>query len=337
MRTWWKRGLSGLLALVAPVAVWAQVTPGFVVGTVTDAQGGVLPGATVVLISQARGTKIGPVVTDQIGQLRGAERYCRYVHGRGELGGLQGAPAAGGGGERRRPCPGGWLVLEVGTRDRDGAGHRRDAADPGVERRALVRDAHQHLRQPAALAPEFRESGGVQSRRPSGGFGGATRLGGGGQNNYQMDGVSTMDTGNNGQLIAMNMEAIAEVKVLTSGVPGGVRPVERPADHGRDQGRHEPVPWIAVPHRAELGLEREQLGEPEERRSEAGVEAEGLGVSVGGPIGRPGGDNSLFFFYSHEYRPRTSGGAIRGSACPPSSSVAGTFRSRSTIRVCCSI
>ena len=44
-----------------------------------------------------------------------------------------------------------------------------------------------------------------------------TRLGGGGQNNIMMDGVSTMDTGNNGQMLQMNVEAIAEVKVLTSG------------------------------------------------------------------------------------------------------------------------
>jgi len=31
-----------------------------------------------------------------------------------------------------------------------------------------------------------------------------------------MDGVSTMDTGNNGQLLQMNTESIAEVKILTS-------------------------------------------------------------------------------------------------------------------------
>ena len=31
--------------------------------------------------------------------------------------------------------------------------------------------------------------------------GGVFRLGGGGQNNIMMDGVSTMDTGNNGQMI----------------------------------------------------------------------------------------------------------------------------------------
>ena len=36
-------------------------------GTVKDAQGGVLPGATVVLISETRGTRIAPVVTNASG------------------------------------------------------------------------------------------------------------------------------------------------------------------------------------------------------------------------------------------------------------------------------
>ena len=27
------------------------------------------------------------------------------------------------------------------------------------------------------------------------------------------------------------------------------------------------------------------------------------GYSMGGPVGKPGGNNKLFFFYSHEYRP----------------------------------
>ena len=42
-----------------------------------------------------------------------------------------------------------------------------------------------------------------------------------------MDGVSTMDTGNNGQMLQMNVEAIAEVKVLTSGYQ---------AEYGRSSG-----------------------------------------------------------------------------------------------------
>ena len=32
-----------------------------------------------------------------------------------------------------------------------------------------------------------------------------------------MDGISAMDTGNNGQMLALNVESIAEVKILTQG------------------------------------------------------------------------------------------------------------------------
>src|SRR4029453_818888 len=31
-----------------------------------------------------------------------------------------------------------------------------------------------------------------------------------------------------------------------------------------------------------------------------------LGYTIGGPIGKPGGNNKLFFFYAHEYRPVTA-------------------------------
>ena len=46
---------------------------------------------------------------------------------------------------------------------------------------------------------------------------GGTRLGGVSQNNIMMDGVSAMDTGNNGQMLNMNIESIGEVKILTQG------------------------------------------------------------------------------------------------------------------------
>jgi hypothetical protein len=48
---------------------------------------------------------------------------------------------------------------------------------------------------------------------------GTTRLGSSGtqNNNIMMDGVAIMDTGNNGQMLQTNIEAIAEVKILTSG------------------------------------------------------------------------------------------------------------------------
>src|SRR5689334_16732339 len=60
------RYLAAALLLFATPA-WAQVTTGSVAGTVMDAQGGAIPGATVALISQARGTRMAPVVTNSTG------------------------------------------------------------------------------------------------------------------------------------------------------------------------------------------------------------------------------------------------------------------------------
>jgi hypothetical protein len=58
-------------ALVAVLATArstsAQITTGNVTGTVRDAQGGVVPGATVVLIDEAKGTKLPAAVTNEGG------------------------------------------------------------------------------------------------------------------------------------------------------------------------------------------------------------------------------------------------------------------------------
>ena len=53
------------------------------------------------------------------------------------------------------------------------------------------------------------------------------RIGSSSQDNIMMDGISAMDTGNNGQMLAMNIESIAEVKVLTQGYQ---------AEYGRSSG-----------------------------------------------------------------------------------------------------
>ena len=114
-----------------------------------------------------------------------------------------------------------------------------------------------------------------------------------------------MDTGNNGQLLQMNMEAIAEVKVLTSGYQ---------AEYGRSSG----LQITAVTkggtnrfHGSLYDIERNsdwnantwqnvRNGDPK-----AISKQRDWGYSIGGPIGRPGATNKLFFFFSQEYRPRT--------------------------------
>jgi uncharacterized surface anchored protein len=58
--------VASILAIASGTS-WAQGVTGTVTGTVKDAQGGVVPGATVILTSQTRGTVSVPVVTNQSG------------------------------------------------------------------------------------------------------------------------------------------------------------------------------------------------------------------------------------------------------------------------------
>ena len=78
-----------LCSLGFGVEVSAQITTGTVSGTVKDAQGGVVPGATVVLISEARGTKSAPAVTNETGDYVLPERHARHLHGRSHDGRVQ--------------------------------------------------------------------------------------------------------------------------------------------------------------------------------------------------------------------------------------------------------
>ena len=110
------------------------------------------------------------------------------------------------------------------------------------------------------------------------GVNGTARIGGGGQTNFVMDGISVVDTGNNSQMLQLNVDAIAEVKVLTSNYQ---------AEYGRSSGLQITAVTKSGTNRfhgsrlrrqAELGLEREQLGEHTERRPEDRLEAGRLGL-----------------------------------------------------------
>src|SRR5262245_52082816 len=59
--------LTCVACLAMVIAASAQVTTGSVSGTVADPQGGVIPGATVVLVSEARGTRSAPATTGPSG------------------------------------------------------------------------------------------------------------------------------------------------------------------------------------------------------------------------------------------------------------------------------
>jgi hypothetical protein len=305
------RGLGMFAALVvllvAANPVSAQITTGNVTGVVKDAQGGVVPGATVVLISEARGTKSAPVTTNEAGVYVvpnvTADRYTVEVSMDGFKTVRQTNIAVSGGDRVSVPT----LTLQVGgaTETVNVTAEAALVQSQSAERSFAISTeqvdnlpiSHGNFINFAQLTP------GVQSSGADGRSAGATRIGTVGQNNIMMDGISAMDTGNNGQMLSLNVESIAEVKVLTQGYQ---------AEFGRSSGLQITAVTKSGTNRfrgsgydlitqSDWNTNRELnvLNHDPKPVSDSKT----LGYSIGGPVGKPGGNNKLFFFYSHEYRP----------------------------------
>jgi hypothetical protein len=296
------------MALVTTVALpVAAQTTGTVTGSVKDAQGGVIPGATVALTSETRGTTVPSVVTNATGEYTfvniAPDTYKVEVTMSGFKTSTRGGIAVSPG--DRVPVP--TITVEVGGTTETVNVTAEAAliqAQSGERSYSIGTESVQNLpiasrsfTQLATLAPGVTVDG---NQTP-------TRIGGGGSTNILMDGVSSNDTGSNRPLLQMNTESIAEVKVLTSGYQ---------AEFGRSSG----VQVTAVTksgsnrfHGSLYDVERNSKwnsntqtnilnGDPKSTLKERD-----WGYSIGGPVGKPGGNNKLFFFYSQEFSPRTGG------------------------------
>jgi hypothetical protein len=219
MGTWkiYRAVLGALLTacLMAPPAT-AQ-TGGTVTGTIHDSQGGVIPGATVVLISESRGTRGNPAVTNATGNYVlpniTPDTYTVEVSMPGfRTARRTGVPVSSG--ERVSI---GTLVIEPGGQQEtiDVTAEAPLIQAESGERSFTISDIQvdnlplggtRSYLALAALAPGVNE-----------GFGGGTRLGGTSQNNIVLDGVSNMETGSNTPNLQLNVEAIAEVTILVQG------------------------------------------------------------------------------------------------------------------------
>src|SRR5438270_2958160 len=221
------RIVFALFLMYVPQAA-AQITTGTVSGVVKDAQGGVIPGAIVILISEARGTRSAPVVTSDTGVYVfpnvTADTYTVEVTMDAFKTIRRPWVAVSGGDRVGIPS----VVLEPGALSETVTVVAEAAmiqTQSGERSFAITSDEighipvnHANFTSLTALTP------GVVA---NGASAGGTRLGGAGQNNIMMDGISAMDTGNNGQMLAMNIESIGEVKILTQGYQ---------AEYGRSSG-----------------------------------------------------------------------------------------------------
>ncbi len=312
-------------ALAIPAA--AQVTTGTVTGNIKDAQGGVIPGATVTLISSTRGTTLASMTADTDGVYTfpnvPPDSYLIRVTMDGfktlERSGVAVSP-----GDRVAVPP---LVIEVGGLAETvtvAAEAAMIQSQTGERSFTVATDSVQNLpisnrsfTSLTALAPGV-DSGAGNSNNPG-------RLGGGGSNNTLMDGVSTVDTGNNQPVLFLNLEAIAEVKVLTSGYQ---------AEYGKASGIQITAVTKSGTNRFRGSIYDVHRDSDWNSNSWANIKngnaktvnkEDDWGYSIGGPIGKAGGSNKLFFFFSQEWKPRTTAGALNRFRFPTALERVGDF------------
>jgi hypothetical protein len=216
--------LAMVLGALGAGSASAQITTGTIAGSIRDSQGLALPGASVTLISEARGTRTAPVITNATGDFVvpnvTPDTYTVEVAMPGFSSTVRPGVAVSGGDR----VSVGALTLSVGGTS-ETVTVKSEA--PLIQSQSGERSFRVTTAEVENLPIGTGRNFATFTSLTPGVVGTTTRLGGGGQNNIMMDGVSTMDTGNNGQLLQMNPEAIAEVKVLTAGCRSTM-PTDRP-------------------------------------------------------------------------------------------------------------
>lgn len=318
-RTYVLTALVAALCLL-PCAAPAQVTTGNVTGRVIDSSGAVIPGAQVVLISQTQNTRSAPVKTngngDYVFASITADTYSVEVTApafKTEL--LKGILVTGG---DRVGVP--TIALQVGgttdtvtiTADQvllqTQSGERSYAIETKLIESLPI--SHGNFAGAVAFTP------GVDGSQT--GSGSTARLGGQGQDNIMMDGISAMDTGNNGQMLSLNIESIGEVKVLTQAYQ---------AEYGRSSGMQITAVTKSGTnqyHGAGYGIFTNTAWNSRSWTTQKNGDTptfsslQTYGYTIGGPVVIPkifNGRNKLFFFYAHEFRPQSilanGGGVVR--------------------------
>ena len=302
--------------LAAPAS--AQVT-GTVAGSVKDAEGGVVPGATIALVSATRATRT-ETVTSAAGD---------YVFPNVTAGTYTVRVSMDGFKTVERPD----IIVSPGDRVQIPAltiavGALTDtvtvlAESPIIQASTGERSFTVNTEAVANLPLSDRNFATLASLAP--GVDGTARIGGGGATNFMMDGVGTMDTGSNRLLMAVNVESIAEVKVLTSSYQ---------AEYGRSSGLQITAVTKSGTNRFRGSVYDVEKNSNWNKNSKTNIlngdpkaisKSKDWGYSIGGPIGKPGGSNKLFFFYAHEYQPRTSGNNVVRFRMPTALERAGDF------------
>ena len=148
-------------------------------------------------------------------------------------------------------------------------------------------------------------------------------------NNVQIDGITSVDTGNNAELSRIPLDSVGEFKLITS---------SSQAEYGRSSGAQ----IIAVTrsgsqdfhgsgyfYRRHTGLNANTFDNNRNNRTRPISDQEDKGYTIGGPVYIPGFFNTekkkLFFFVNQEWTPRITPNGIRNVRVPTALERAGDF------------
>ena len=289
----------------------AQITTGTITGTVRDGQGGVIPGATVILTSDTQGTKSSPVVTNATGDfvfvnLR-ADTYTIEVampsFNTLKRSGVQVSP-----GERVSAGP---LVLEVGgaTEVVDVKAEAPLVQSSSAERSFTIATDVGH--QPADCRPRLHASSPRWRRAsPAPAASAIAPRPAAATPTFRWTACRRWTPGSNRAIIDLNVESIAEVKVLVSSYQ---------AEYGRSSGLQITAVTKSGTNRFRGSVYDVERNSDWNANSKTNIlngdpktvlRQRDWGYSIGGPVGKPGGSNKLFFFYTQEFEPRTGGNDV---------------------------
>jgi hypothetical protein len=332
--------VSCVALLILGPLVHAQGVTGTLNGTVKDTQGGVIPGASVTLVSETQGITSAPVITNERGDFvfpnLTADTYTVQV----EMPSFKTAKRS-----KVAVSPGsniriGDIALEIGgaaevvevraeaallqtiTGEKSYTIEPKQAAALPLGNRSFIAVlglAPGVLVDQDSLTGQL-ETGGGGATRPT------SRIGGGGQDNYMVDGLVTMSAGINRPSSRISAESVSEVKVVTFGGQ---------AEYGRSGGNQINAVTKSGSndfHGSLYDLERHsKFGYANSRTNilngdpKAPGDQRDLGWAIGGPIGKPGRNNKLFFFWNQEYNPRVTANAVTRYRMPTALERQGDF------------
>lgn len=313
--------------LLASSAAYGQQVSGSIGGTVIDKQGAVVPGAKVTFVDVTQGdarefatnsegvfflNPLKPSLYNVTVEAPGFKRFERkqirvYANDRIDLGRLE--LEVGGVTETVVVEAQGEEIKTTGA-DRSGVLNSKQVVDLAL----LTRDFLQLTR----TIPGVVQNGGI---------GGAVNGNRNNANNLTVDGVTNIDTGSNGgQLATMNIDQIAEFKVLTNAAP---------AEFGRSSGAQINVITKSgsrdlhgtgyLFHRHE-GLNANNWLNNQQPQANGAARPRQLyrynyaGFNVGGPVLLPGGFNKdrdkLFFFVGMEWQNQLAANNLRNVTVP---------------------